>query len=224
MEFHFNDLLARRDSLHSLTREGGDLKLNERSRGVFGLPVPQFGFTFKDFEPPLPPPPPESIKPFLPNVPPGLELRASRIDEGYGVWTRQEIVKGTRFGPFLGRWAPQPVNPKFAWEFGFTFKDFEPPLPPPPPESIKPFLPNVPPGLELRASRIDEGYGVWTRQEIVKGTRFGPFLGRWAPQPVNPKFAWEPSQRQAVRQAAGDKVASSLLSWVDGVENAPLPA
>jgi hypothetical protein len=46
------------------------------------------------------------------HVPPELEVR----DPGCGVWARQHVSRGTRYGPFLGKWIPEPVNPRYAWE------------------------------------------------------------------------------------------------------------
>ncbi|XP_033611519.1 histone-lysine N-methyltransferase MECOM isoform X3 [Cryptotermes secundus] len=46
------------------------------------------------------------------HVPPELELR----EPGSGVWTRQHVSRGTRYGPFLGKWTPEPLDPRYAWE------------------------------------------------------------------------------------------------------------
>ena len=45
-------------------------------------------------------------------VPPELELR----DPGSGVWTRQPVPRGTRYGPFRGKWIPEPLDLRYAWE------------------------------------------------------------------------------------------------------------
>jgi hypothetical protein len=46
------------------------------------------------------------------HVPPELELR----EPGSGVWTRQHVSRGIRYGPFLGKWTPEPIDPRYAWE------------------------------------------------------------------------------------------------------------
>jgi hypothetical protein len=46
------------------------------------------------------------------HIPPELELR----EPGSGVWTRQRVTRGTRYGPFLGKWTPEPIDPRYAWE------------------------------------------------------------------------------------------------------------
>ena len=33
-----------------------------------------------------------------------------------GVWARERVAAGTRYGPFLGKWALEPANPAYAWE------------------------------------------------------------------------------------------------------------
>ncbi|KAG8242643.1 hypothetical protein J6590_061871 [Homalodisca vitripennis] len=44
-------------------------------------------------------------------LPPELELRT------YGVWARQTIPRGTRFGPYLGKWTTErPSDPQAFWE------------------------------------------------------------------------------------------------------------
>jgi hypothetical protein len=50
------------------------------------------------------------------HLPPELELR----DPGCGVWTRQHVSRGTRYGPFLGKWIPEPVDPRYAWEVSLS--------------------------------------------------------------------------------------------------------
>lgn len=62
----------------------------------------------------------------------------------------------------------------------------------------------VPPELELR----DPGSGVWTRQHVPRGTRYGPFLGKWVPEPVDPRYAWEVSHCRDVHCAGADSRAS----------------
>lgn len=39
-----------------------------------------------------------------------------------------------------------------------------------------------------------EGPLVRARKDIQRGARFGPFLGKWASRPDNPRYAWEVSQ------------------------------
>ncbi|XP_050423923.1 histone-lysine N-methyltransferase PRDM16-like isoform X2 [Adelges cooleyi] len=33
-----------------------------------------------------------------------------------GVWTKTQLLKGVKYGPFLGKWAPKPMDSRFAWE------------------------------------------------------------------------------------------------------------
>ena len=47
--------------------------------------------------------------------PPQLELRKG------GVWARAIVPAGTRFGPFLGKWVPEPRNEDYAWEVSNNF-------------------------------------------------------------------------------------------------------
>ena len=49
-------------------------------------------------------------------VPPEIELR----DPGSGVWSRQPIPRGNRYGPFRGKWIPEPVDLRYAWEVSTT--------------------------------------------------------------------------------------------------------
>lgn len=35
---------------------------------------------------------------------------------GPQVRARKDIARGARFGPFLGKWASEPFNPRYAWE------------------------------------------------------------------------------------------------------------
>jgi hypothetical protein len=46
------------------------------------------------------------------HIPPELELR----DPGSGVWTRHHVSRGTRYGPFVGKLTPEPIDPRYAWE------------------------------------------------------------------------------------------------------------
>ncbi|XP_069977763.1 uncharacterized protein [Penaeus vannamei] len=58
-------------------------------------------------------------------VPLELEVRPSSVGVGVGVWAKQPIVRGTRYGPFLGKWTANAKDPGLAWEdydlrvFGF---------------------------------------------------------------------------------------------------------
>lgn len=55
-------------------------------------------------------------------------------------------------------------------------------------------LVNPPSQVELRESRTGKGLGVWAKEAVPKGTKFGPFLGKWAVEPTDPKYAWEVSE------------------------------
>lgn len=37
---------------------------------------------------------------------------------------------------------------------------------------------------------------VRARKDIPRGARFGPFRGKWASQPFNPRYAWEVSPKK----------------------------
>ena len=50
------------------------------------------------------------------NPPPNVELKESSKGGGLGVWSTECIPAGTRFGPFLGKWALEPNNHRYAWE------------------------------------------------------------------------------------------------------------
>lgn len=52
----------------------------------------------------------------LSTVPTELELRPSSTGVGLGVWAKQTITRGTRYGPFLGKWTGNAKDPSFAWE------------------------------------------------------------------------------------------------------------
>ncbi|XP_050541580.1 histone-lysine N-methyltransferase MECOM isoform X2 [Daktulosphaira vitifoliae] len=46
-------------------------------------------------------------------LPYNLEVR----DTGSGgVWTKTQLPKGVKYGPFLGKWAPKPIDSRYAWE------------------------------------------------------------------------------------------------------------
>ncbi|XP_057326321.1 histone-lysine N-methyltransferase MECOM-like isoform X2 [Microplitis mediator] len=44
------------------------------------------------------------------------EVEVGSSSSGPLVRARREISRGTRFGPFLGKWASEPHNPRYAWE------------------------------------------------------------------------------------------------------------
>ncbi|KAL5233361.1 hypothetical protein ACI65C_000771 [Semiaphis heraclei] len=46
-------------------------------------------------------------------MPYNLELRNAGAN---GVWTKTQLLKGVKYGPFLGKWGPKPVDSRFAWE------------------------------------------------------------------------------------------------------------
>lgn len=48
------------------------------------------------------------------SLPSELELRET------GVFAKISICKGTRYGPFQGKWASVPQDPRFAWEVSFS--------------------------------------------------------------------------------------------------------
>ncbi|XP_068082759.1 transcription factor hamlet [Anabrus simplex] len=49
-------------------------------------------------------------------VPSDLELRGP----GAGVWTRQPVGRGSRYGPFVGKFATEPIDARYAWEVRFA--------------------------------------------------------------------------------------------------------
>eukprot|EP00094_Tigriopus_californicus_P006298 TCALIF_06063-PA protein Name:"Protein of unknown function" AED:0.29 eAED:0.29 QI:267/1/0.5/1/0/0.5/2/0/145 len=56
---------------------------------------------------------------FALNPPPQIEMRASKVRSSsnvLGVWAKDEIPSGMRYGPFLGKWALDVTNKDFAWE------------------------------------------------------------------------------------------------------------
>ena len=67
---------------------------------------------------------PEAAKSFLMHTshalsqPPSVELRPSKANQksSLGVYALETLSTGTRFGPFLGKWAFEPGNPNQAWE------------------------------------------------------------------------------------------------------------
>lgn len=51
---------------------------------------------------------------------PEVEVGGSAPGGPY-VRARKDIPRGARFGPFLGKWASEPFNPRYAWEVSCTF-------------------------------------------------------------------------------------------------------
>lgn len=49
------------------------------------------------------------------SLPQELEIKES------GVFAKRHIEKGTRYGPFQGKWAGQPQDQRFAWEVNVSF-------------------------------------------------------------------------------------------------------
>lgn len=52
-------------------------------------------------------------------LPSELEIREK------GVYARVTISKGTRYGPFQGKWAGSPQDTRFAWEVSTIYFQFE---------------------------------------------------------------------------------------------------
>lgn len=65
----------------------------------------------------------------------------------------------------------------------------------------------VPLELEVRPSSVGVGVGVWAKQPIVRGTRYGPFLGKWTANAKDPGLAWEVVS-----------IRSGLRGWLDAGE------
>lgn len=51
---------------------------------------------------------------------PEVEVGGSAPGGPY-VRARKDIPRGARFGPFLGKWASEPFNPRYAWEVSRIF-------------------------------------------------------------------------------------------------------
>lgn len=63
----------------------------------------------------------ESRKFFLNILLPGIVPQEIEIREsGDGVWTKTEVRKGAKFGPFLGKLLGEPIDPRFAWKVSST--------------------------------------------------------------------------------------------------------
>ena len=59
--------------------------------------------------------------------------------------------------------------------------------------------------------------GVWAKERVVAGTRYGPFLGKWALEPANPAYAWEVSEISDSNQCTGWPIWSRTwvrLTWI----------
>lgn len=54
------------------------------------------------------------IKSLLPHE---LELRNAGTE---GVWTTVAIPRGTKYGPYTGKWLPKPIDTRFAWEVNIS--------------------------------------------------------------------------------------------------------
>lgn len=51
----------------------------------------------------------------------------------------------------------------------------------------------MPYNLEVRNAGAG---GVWTKTQLPKGVKYGPFLGKWGPKPEDSRFAWEVSEKK----------------------------
>ncbi|XP_042219347.1 histone-lysine N-methyltransferase PRDM16-like [Homarus americanus] len=79
----------------------------------------------------------------------------------------------------------------------------------------------VPLELEVRPSSTGVGVGVWTKQNIARGTRYGPFLGKWTANAKDPGLAWEVvSMRSGLR---GWLDAGEMGNWLRHVRVAVSP-
>lgn len=57
----------------------------------------------------------------LSTVPGNFEIRNSLARLGYvGVWTKEGVRRGMRYGPFLGKWTTHAKEPSRAWEVSVT--------------------------------------------------------------------------------------------------------
>lgn len=43
--------------------------------------------------------------------------------------------------------------------------------------------------------------GVWTKTQLPKGVKYGPFLGKWGPKPVDSRFAWEVREKKRIENS-----------------------
>ncbi|KAH1015752.1 hypothetical protein HUJ04_007089 [Dendroctonus ponderosae] len=58
----------------------------------------------------------------------------------------------------------------------------------------------LPSELELKEDRV------YARSNISKGTRYGPFQGKWASIPEHPRFAWEKLQKYVANLTPADTI------------------
>ena len=54
-------------------------------------------------------------------VPAELELKSSGVGFGMGVYVKQSVSRGIRYGPFLGKWTIRAKDPNLAWEVSIYF-------------------------------------------------------------------------------------------------------
>jgi hypothetical protein len=64
---------------------------------------------------------------------------------------------------------------------------------------------NPPPQIELR------DFGVWAKENVSAGTRYGPFLGKWALEPTNQAYAWEVSEHEEIEILVKNDVEQTLF-------------
>ncbi|KAK7077758.1 hypothetical protein SK128_003757 [Halocaridina rubra] len=70
----------------------------------------------------------------------------------------------------------------------------------------------VPLELEVRPSSTGLGIGIWSKQGIPRGMRYGPFLGKWTENVKDPSLAWEViSERSSIR---GWLDAGEMGNWL----------
>jgi hypothetical protein len=70
---------------------------------------------------------------------------------------------------------------------------------------------HIPPELELR----DPGSGVWARHHVSRGTRYGPFVGKLTPEPIDPRYAWEVSLCSTFRVGLGQSRRDKNYGYKD---------
>lgn len=51
-------------------------------------------------------------------LPHELELRNAGAE---GVWTKTSIPRGTKYGPYNGKWLMKPIDMRFAWEVSTNY-------------------------------------------------------------------------------------------------------
>ncbi|KAK3848884.1 hypothetical protein Pcinc_044343 [Petrolisthes cinctipes] len=94
--------------------------------------------------------------------------------------------------PHAHRSSPTPTNPNSHHDLNMNAAGAAAELSAAAQRFITQQLSTVPMELELRPSGSGVGLGVWTKQTITRGTRYGPFLGKWTANAKDPSFAWEP--------------------------------